>query len=220
VVDQKDIERIRQPGFPIARRGYDQRAVDNFLAGLADWLETDAATDLGHVAVARKLEMVGKSTAHILLTTERESDQMRRQAQDECAELRSEAEAAALAIRQAAEDHARKVREKAEQDARKTGETAAAKAKATIEEGERRRAQIEEVVGRLNARRDGALGELDRLLGEIAATIDEHGPGERREGARSGGRKPSAAKEPADGEQPPPEKRSRQGRATATPTSR
>jgi molecular chaperone DnaK (HSP70) len=219
-MDSNHIERIRAPGFPIARRGYEQRAVDNFLASLADWLETDAATDLGQVAVQRKLELVGKSTAHILLTTEQESEQMRRRAREECAELRSEADAAALATRQAADEYAKKVREKAEQDARKASDAASAKAKQIVEEGERRRAQIEELVNELDTRRNRALAELDHLRAEIATTLERHSPAERREGARSRNRKQSGATEPADGEEQPAERRPRQGRAAAPPSPR
>jgi DivIVA domain-containing protein len=55
-MDWKDIDRIRTPGFALARRGYDKHEVDRFLARLADWLETDAATEIGQMAVTRKLE--------------------------------------------------------------------------------------------------------------------------------------------------------------------
>ena len=219
-MDSNRIERIRAPGFPIARRGYEQRAVDNFLASLADWLETDAATDLGQIAVTRKLEMVGKSTAHILLTTERESEEMRRRAQKECAELRSEAEAAALATRQAADKYAKKVRDKAEQDARRVSDAASGSAKQIVEEGERRRAQIEELVAELDGRRDAALAELEHLEAEIASTLERHRRGQHREDARAGGRKQSGVKEPAKGGEPPAERRPRQERAAAPPSPR
>jgi membrane protein involved in colicin uptake len=219
-MDSNDIERLRAPGFPIARRGYEQRAVDKFLARLADWLETDAATDLGQVAVTRKLELVGKSTAHILLTTEQESEQMRRRADEECAELRSEAEAEALATRQAADEYAKTVRDKAEQDARRAADAASAKAKQTIEEGERRRAQTEELVSELDARRNGALAELDNLQAEIGSTIERHRPGEPRQGVRGSDRTHDGADEPADGAGQPAGRRPRQGRAAAPPSPR
>jgi DivIVA domain-containing protein len=61
-VDWHDIARLRSPDFTIARRGYDKHEVDKFLEQLVDWLETDAAQDIGEVAVTRKLELVGKST--------------------------------------------------------------------------------------------------------------------------------------------------------------
>ena len=220
-MDWNDIERIRVPGFPIARRGYERRSVDKFLAELADWLETDAAKDIGRLAVTRKLELVGKSTAHILLTTEQESEQMRRRAEEECAELRSEAEAAALATRQAADEYAKKVREKAEQEARQTRDEASTKAKRNVEEGERRRAQIEELVSELNERRDRALADLDHLQGEIGSTIESHRSGTRPEGETREQAQETSVKAPADDrKQPSGQRRSERRRATAQPPPR
>jgi DivIVA domain-containing protein len=173
-MDLEDIRRLRVQGFTVARRGYDRREVDRFLDALLDWIETDAAKDLGDQAVKRKLELVGKSTAQILLTTEKESEGLRSQTEEECAELRSEAEDASLAVRRDADEYATKTREKAEQDARRTGEVAGAKAKGIVEEAQRRRAQIEAVIAELDARRDGTLRELDQLRRELASTIGEH----------------------------------------------
>jgi DivIVA domain-containing protein len=192
-VDWKDIDRVRAPGFAEARRGYDKREVDGFLGRLADWLETDAASEIGELAVARKLELVGKSTAHILLTTEQESAELRRGAEEECAQMISEAEAAAHQARAAADEYAKQTRAQADTQARVTTEAAGAEARETIEEGERRRAQIEAVIADLEIRRDDALADLDRLRGELSATIAGHrpaGPANGRGGER-------ATKEPA-----------------------
>jgi hypothetical protein len=178
-MDWNEIERLRIDGFTLARRGYDRREVDKFLSALLDWLETDAPTDLGGMAVKRKFELAGKSTAQILLTTENESEQMLRQTEEECADLRSQAEAASREARRAADEHAASVREKADEDARRSGEAASAKAKRVVEEGERRRVQIEAVIGDLEARHDGALQELQRLQGELASTIEKHKSGAR-----------------------------------------
>jgi hypothetical protein len=231
-MDWNDIERIRVEGFPIARRGYDRRSVDKFLTELADWLETDAAKDIGQAAITRKLELVGKSTAHILLTTEQESEQMRRRTEEECAELRSEAEAAALATRQAADVYAKNVREKVEQEARQIRDDASAKAKQNVEEGQRRRAQIEELVGELNARRDHALAQLDHLKAELGSTIESHRSGrasepetrggapqatavKTREGSRAKARDGSPEKAQGDGAaQPAGQRRPARGRST------
>jgi DivIVA domain-containing protein len=192
-MDWKDIDRIRVPGFAEARRGYDKHEVDGFLGRLADWLESDAASEIGQAAVARKLELVGRSTAHILMTTEQESEQLRRSAEEECAQLLSRAEATALRARQAADGYAKQTRAQADTDARGTVEAAGAEARESIEEGERRRAQIEAVIADLEIRRDDALADLDRLRGELGATIAGHratGPANGRDGER-------AAKEPA-----------------------
>jgi DivIVA domain-containing protein len=194
-MDLEDIGRLRVQGFTVTRRGYDRREVDRFLDALMEWIETDAPKDLGDQAVKRKLELVGKSTAHILLTTEKESGELRSQTEQECAELRSEAEAASLALRRHADEYATKTRDKADQDARRTGEAARAKARGIVEEAERRRAQIEAVIAELDARRDNTLSELERLRGELASTIGEHTPTARPPGP--GGEKNGAKKKAA-----------------------
>jgi hypothetical protein len=176
-MEWKDIDRLRDPGFTIARRGYDQHEVNRLLGSLVDWLETDAATQLGDMTVKRKLELVGRSTTRILLTTQQEAEQIRRRTQDECEELRSQAEAAALETQRAAEAHAKDVREKADQGARGTTEAAAANAKQIVEEGERRRAQIEAVIAELDARRGSTIRELERLQTALASAIAEHAHG-------------------------------------------
>jgi hypothetical protein len=192
-----DIERLRVEGFTEARRGYDKREVDKFLDALGEWLSTDAAKELGGMAVKRKLELAGRSTAQILLTTEKEAEHMRLQTDEECKALRSRAEGEALAARRAADDYAQKVREKADQDVRSTRDAAHARAKQTIEEGDRRRAQVEAVIGDLDTRREHTLRDMESLLNELASTIDKHVPDApaQRNGGK-GGKKASAKKEP------------------------
>jgi DivIVA domain-containing protein len=181
-MDWQDIDRIRVPGFTLARRGYDKHEVDRFLARLADWLETDAAAEIGQMAVTRKLELVGKSTAHILMTTEQESAELRRNAEEECAQLISDAEAAASQTREAADAYAHQTRAGADADARRMAEAASAQARDTIAEGERRREQIEAVIADLEVRRDDALADLERLRGELVATIAGHRQAARADG--------------------------------------
>jgi DivIVA domain-containing protein len=205
-VDWKDIDRIRVPGFTLARRGYDKHEVDRFLSRLADWLETDAPNEIGEMAVTRKLELVGKSTSHILMTTEQQAAELRKSSEEECAQMISEAEAAAQQTRDAADQYAKQTRSQADEYAKQTGaaadaeahktvEAASAQANATVEEGERRRAQIESVIADLEVRRDDALADLDALRKELGAAIASHRPA-----ARSNGRteeRTSREKEPA-----------------------
>jgi DivIVA domain-containing protein len=199
-MDWNDIERLRAPGFAIARRGYDQREVDKFLDQIADWLETDAADQVAELAVKRKLELVGKSTSNILLTTQQEAEQLLRQTQEQCAELRARTEQAATAAKRAAEEHAAKVRGKADDDGRQAIEVAEERARRSVDEGERRRAAIEAVVAELDARRDEALKDLERLSGELATTIERHRAAERpgkRNGAKARERAAEADAQPA-----------------------
>jgi DivIVA domain-containing protein len=195
-VDWKDIDRIRVPGFTLARRGYDKHEVDRFLARLADWLETDAPNEIGEMAVTRKLELVGKSTSHILMTTEQQASELRRSSEEECAQMISEAEAAAQQTREAADQYAKQTRAQADADGQQVAEAASAQARATIEEGERRRAQIESVIADLEVRRDDALADLDALRKELGAAIASHRPAARngRGEERASGEKEPAAK--------------------------
>jgi colicin import membrane protein len=184
-MDQRLIERLRAPGFTIGRRGYSQREVDNFLASMADWLESDAAEDLGQFAVKHKLELVGKTTAQILLKAEEEAGLLRRDTEEAAAQIRSDAEVAAREARGAADVYAKKTRERAEEEARRAVEAAHAKAKRIVEEGEKRRAGIEGVIADLAARRDETLEQLDRMQAELAATTAKHrGGGDRAGGGR------------------------------------
>jgi DivIVA domain-containing protein len=184
-VDWQDIARLRSPGFTLARRGYDKHEVDKFLEQLVDWLETDAANDIGQVAVTRKLELVGKSTAHILLTTEQESQELRRQAEADCVEMRAEAETDAQQVRDDADTYAREVRSRADDDARRTRDEATAEATETIEEGLRRRGQIDDEIHVLEAHREEVLDGLAQLRGQLGQTIHEHRPAASKNGEQA-----------------------------------
>jgi hypothetical protein len=178
-MDAEQIERLRRPGFTLARRGYDRREVDNLLGSLIDWLESDAPGEIGDIAVKRKLELVGRSTGRILQTAEEESSKLRQHVVDECDELRAEAGEAVKLTRQAADDYAKKTRAKADQDAQQTTKAAEAKAAQIVAEGERRRAEIEWAIGELENRRGAAIQELDNLQTQLASAIGTHRPGTR-----------------------------------------
>ena len=174
-MDWKDLDRLRNPGFSFGRRGYDRHEVDRFLEQLVDWLETDAARDLGHVAITRKLELVGKSTTHIMLAAEQEAEELLRQAEADIAELRQQAQADARAVREEAEAYAAKTREEA-----------TAEASETIEDGLRRRARIDDEITELDARRDAALERMEQLRTELAATMEGHRPAPTAEAPPNG----------------------------------
>ena len=184
-MDWTNLEQLRVTGFTVTRRGYDTREVDRFLEDLIQWLESDAAQQIGDEAVQRKLELVGQSTAHILLTTENEAREMRRKTEDECAKQRKESDAAATETRKLADaysadargkadEYSNSTRTKADEAARRTKEAAAEQARKTIEQGDQRRAAIEEVVAELETQRDAALAQLEGLRSELLGTISKH----------------------------------------------
>jgi hypothetical protein len=85
------------------------------------------------------------------------------------AQILSDGEATALQARQKADEYAKRTHVQADADAHATVEAASAEARETIDEGERRRAQIEAVIADLEIRRDDALADLDGLRGELGA---------------------------------------------------
>jgi peptidoglycan DL-endopeptidase RipA len=220
-MDWTHFEQLRVSGFTMTRRGYDKREVDRFLDSLAEWLETDAANELGDQAVQRKLELVGKSTAHILLTTEKESQELKRTVQAECDDLRQKADAAAKDTRRQADDYSTTTRTKADEyasalraktdeEAQRTKAAAAEQARKTVEEGDRRRAAAEAVVAELKAQRDDTVAEMERLRSELLSTISKHttrsapeprnGEGRRKRAniAKAPGEEKTEALEPAE----------------------
>lgn len=210
-MDWTHFEQLRVSGFTMTRRGYDKREVDRFLESLAEWLETDAANELGDQAVQRKLELVGKSTAHILLTTEKESQELKRTVQAECDDVRQKADAAAKDTRRQADDYSSNTRAKADEysanlraktqeEAERTKAAAAEKARKTVEEGDRRRAAAEAVVAELKTQRDDTVAELERLRSELLSMISKHTTRSAPEPRSSEGRRKRAniAKAPAE----------------------
>jgi cell division septum initiation protein DivIVA len=166
-MDHYDIESIRSATFREARRGWDRREVENYLDGLAEWLEGGGADDVGSYAVQKKLERAGQTTARILSTAEQEAETLRVEAQQE----------------------AQRAVEDARAEAAKTLEAARSKAKRTVEEGERRRNAIETVIQDLVARRDEVVSDIDRLAGDLrdaTATYRNTSPGDKPGKAATG----------------------------------
>jgi DivIVA domain-containing protein len=197
-VDQTSLDRIRNATFPSARRGYDKHEVEKFLARLADWLETGGGDESRSDAVKRELERVGERTGAILAQAEESAQQIRAEAEEEARgtinsanaqaeEARTEADtyaqetrngAAAYSeeIKQDADEAAAAARADAEKDAREAITSAEANAGRIVDEGKRRRADIEAVIGDLVRRRDQVLGEIEELAGKLRETVEHRSP--------------------------------------------
>ena len=183
-MDGESIERIRTPGFTIGRRGYSQREVDNYLSELADWLETSAAEELGSVAVKHKLELAGRTTSQILLTTEQECEDMRNLAEAEATEMVESATRAARETRRVADEETTAQRVEADRDAERTVMDARIVAKQTVEQAEAKRAEIEAAARDTRAAADVYSGETRAAADDYAAdthrTADDYAAGTRR----------------------------------------
>ena len=197
-VDQTSLDRIRNATFPSSRRGYDKHEVEKFLARLADWLETGGGDESRSDAVKRELERVGERTGAILSQAEDSAQQIRAEAEEEARTTISEANAAAEKARSEADAYATQTR--AETDAyaeetrtavdaesnatrarieREVGEAleeAHAKARRIVEEGTRRREDIESVIGDLVRRRDEVLSDVDELSARLEAAVGQYRP--------------------------------------------
>lgn len=146
---QQQIERIRNPRFPVARRGYDQREVDNFMLALAEWLENGGLEEAGSYAVTRRLERAGETTARVLATAQTEADQILKEAEAE----------------------ARRTISDAQEAARKKLEQTRTQARDIVEEAESKRAEIKDTISQLSDIQRRVVGEIGSLRDALAAAV-------------------------------------------------
>ena len=91
-------ERVREAEFPLAVRGYDRRAVDEFVAELTELVDELEGRQLREKVVHRALDEVGEQTAGILQSANETADELaaRSRAQAEGRLQRAEREAEIL----------------------------------------------------------------------------------------------------------------------------
>jgi len=179
--------RLRSARFGVARRGYDKRQVDEFLARIARRLETEASS-FDPDALKRQLQQVGESTTGILTAAEeaarklrsdavREADELKRSATEVADRLRREASEFAQSTRERATEEARRVRMEAMQKAEQATAEAESRADDLLEQSLERRRMLEARIGRLLEERAGIVGrlrDLSKQLGSLAES-DELG---------------------------------------------
>jgi DivIVA domain-containing protein len=153
-MQDKEIQRIRTATFPLGRRGYEQREVDQFLVGIADWLESGALDEAGSYAVQKKLERAGETAGRMLGAAEQESEQLLQEAREEAKRLVAEANSTARAALDSAREKARR----------------------TVAEGDQRRESIEKLIQSLVLTRDGVLQQIDELGRRLGAAAAENRP--------------------------------------------
>jgi DivIVA domain-containing protein len=197
-LQQDSIERIRSATFAIARKGYDKREVERFLAKLADWLESGGGDQARSDLVKRELERVGEKTARILSEAEDSAELLRNEAQQEAnmvldrareqaarskqsadeyaARTRHDADGYGKKVRQEAEASAVKTRDAATQEARAAIDDAQSKARRIVEEGAKRRGDIEAVISDLVRERDALLAGVEQLTSRLRSVVAEHSP--------------------------------------------
>ena len=128
------IDELKSVQFPTERRGgYDRRAVDAYLAELADWLEAGGGDEARRSVIQREMSRVGERTGAVLAVAQESADKLTAEAEAAAASLRADAERDAGGTRTAADDYAAKTRTAADEQAKAVTEAADERAKATTE---------------------------------------------------------------------------------------
>jgi DivIVA domain-containing protein len=220
VTSENSIERIREAKFPLVRKGYDPDQVEDFLAKVADWLETGGTDQARSEVVKREIERVGERTASILASAEDTAQKLRGDAEREVAEMldragseskrveteadtyaattRGEADEYAAGLRADADSYAAKTRADADAYARNTREAvdvdaerkqvvadqratevieaAEDKARRIVNDGSKRRREVEVVIADLVKRRDQVIATANGLGAELQSVAAGHTP--------------------------------------------
>ena len=194
------IDELKSVQFPTERRGgYDRRAVDAYLAELADWLEAGGGDEARRSVIQREMSRVGERTGAVLAVAQESADKLTAEAEAAAASLRADAERDAGETRTAADDYAAKTRTAADEQAKATTEAADEQAKATTEAAAQqaeaveaaaderlRKAEseaaaktrgIEQEIADLVRKRRDVVANLEQLNAEMKLAID--GPGEK-----------------------------------------
>lgn len=104
------------------------------------------------------------------------SQQTRAAADQYDAQMRSEADAYSSQTRTAADEYSEKTRSEADRQAIDTVKAGEAKAARIVEDGVKRRQDIEAVISDLVRRRDAVLAEVDKLTAELQTAVSHHRP--------------------------------------------
>ena len=194
------IDELKSVQFPTERRGgYDRRAVDAYLAELADWLEAGGGDEARRSVIQREMSRVGERTGAVLAVAQESADKLTAEAEAAAASLRADAERDAGETRTAADDYAAKTRTAADEQAKAATEEADERAKATTEAAAQqakaveaaaderlRKAEseaaaktrgIEQEIADLVRKRRDVVANLEQLNAEMKLAID--GPGEK-----------------------------------------
>jgi DivIVA domain-containing protein len=176
------VGRLRAADFGVARRGYDRRQVDEFLARIARRIEAETQS-FDPDALKRQLQRVGESTTGILTAAEETARKLHSDAAQEAEELRRSATEAAERLRSEASEFAQATREQAVEEARRLTLEATQKVESATAEAERRadelleqslerRRVLEARIGRLLEERAGVVGRLRDLSKQLEGLVE------------------------------------------------
>ena len=173
-VDQTSLDRIRNATFPAARRGYAKQEVAKLRGRRAAWRETGGGDESRSDVVRKELEKVGQRTGAILAQAEESAQQIRAEAEEEARGTVNTANLQATETRAESEDYATETRASAERQAQEAMEQAHAEARRIVDEANRRREDMEALLGDLIRRREDVIADTEELSRKLAAAVEQH----------------------------------------------
>jgi DivIVA domain-containing protein len=165
-LEQDATDRIRSATFGVARRGYDKREVDTYLARLADWLEAGGGDQARSEVVKNELERIGRKTAEILTAAEEAAESFRAEGEAEGRDIFDSARVQADSTRAAADQYATQTRAEADAYAQKT------RSEADQYSRETRNAANEQATAAVAAARREATETVDTAEAEADETLE------------------------------------------------
>ncbi len=193
-MDHYSVAQIRQTRFSPALRGYDKHEVDNFLAELADWLETGGEDESRSDVVQGELERIGEETAAILTAAHAAAEAMRAEAEretrkrlieanlrvesiqsdvdGELATARQEADAYKHKTKASADAYDKETREQSDAYADKTRADAETEAKAIVERANAEASKIVEAATRKRKDIESMISDLEQRRNDVLSELE------------------------------------------------
>ena len=174
-VPEAEIAELRDARFPMAMRGYDRAAVDEFVGRVNRVIAELQITAAPESAIRHALEQVTDETKGLLERAHETADEITRRSRSQADDRLQRAEREAQQLEEASEEEARKLRADAAHEAREVREAAAREAREVREAAQREAREIREAaearVAELEADAQAIREEKARLIGELRDLI-------------------------------------------------
>ncbi len=193
-MDHYSVAQIRQTRFSPALRGYDKHEVDNFLAELADWLETGGEDESRSDVVQGELERIGEETGAILTAAHAAAEAMREDAErdtrkrlieanlrvesiqsdvdGELTTARQEADAYMHKTKTSADAYDKDTREQSDAYADQTRADAEMEAKAIVERANAEASKIVEAAARKRKDIESMISDLEQRRSSVLSELE------------------------------------------------
>ncbi len=173
-MDGYPLDRIRDPRFSLAMRGYDRGEVDALLTEVGEWIERAGEDPAGSERVRDELARVGEQVSAILVEAHEAAREIREEASAQARQSLVGANTTAESVRGDADEYAQRTREEADAYGSSVRADADAEVERLIEEANQRKRDVEAVISDLEQRREAVVAELEQLATGITGTASRH----------------------------------------------